>query len=161
VSIVVDVQTVSIVVATASVVVGVVFAVLQLRDFVKTRQTDLIMRLYSRYGSEGFQKSQEKLWKRLGEEGLNFHDYVEKYGSDGLVAEWVTVGTFFEGVGILLYRKLINIGLVDDLFTAPTKMAWDRMKNSIIEARKEYCQPTIFEWFEYLYSELVKRERQK
>jgi hypothetical protein len=153
----VDVQTVSIVVATASVVVGVVFAVLQLRDFVKTRQTDLIMRLYSRFGSERFQRTEEKVWKGLSEEALNFHDYVEKYG----LAEWVTVGTFFEGVGILLYRKLIDIRLADDLFTAPVNMAWDPMKNSIIEARKEYGQPTIFEWFEYLYNELMKREQRK
>jgi hypothetical protein len=153
----VDVQTVSIVVATASVVVGVIFAVLQLRDFVKTRQTDLIMRLYSRFGSERFQRTEEKVWKGLSEEALNFHDYVEKYG----LAEWVTVGTFFEGVGILLYRKLIDIRLADDLFTAPVNMAWDPMKNSTIEARKEYGQPTIFEWFEYLYNELMKREQRK
>ena len=73
----------------------------------------------------------------------------------------MTVGTFFEGVGILLYRKLIDIGLADDLFTAPVNMAWDNMKNSMIEARKEYSQPTIFEWFEYLYDELIKREQRK
>ena len=144
-------------VATASVVVGVVFAVLQLRDFVKTRQTDLIMRLYSRFGSERFQRTEEKVWKGLSEEALNFHDYVEKYG----LAEWVAVGTFFEGVGILLYRKLIDIRLADDLFTAPVNMAWNPMKNSIIEARKEYGQPTIFEWFEYLYNELMKRKQRK
>jgi hypothetical protein len=149
---IVDVQTVSIVVATASVVVGVIFAILQLRDFVKTRQTDLIMRLYSHFGSEGFQKTYEKLG--VGET-LSLHNYEEKYG----LAGWVAVGTFFEGIGVLLHRKLIDIGLVDDLFTSPVKMAWDRMKDSIIEARKEYGQPTIFEWFEYLNNELVKREQ--
>jgi hypothetical protein len=115
------------------------------------------MRLYSRFGSERFQRTEEKVWKGLSEEALNFHDYVEKYG----LAEWVTVGTFFEGVGILLYRKLIDIRLADDLFTAPVNMAWDPMKNSIIEARKEYGQSTIFEWFEYLYNELMKREQRK
>jgi hypothetical protein len=40
-------------------------------------------------------------------------------------------------------------------------MAWDRMKNSIVEARKEYGQPTISEWFEYLNDELQKREQRK
>jgi len=97
----VDVQTVSIVIATASVVVGVVFAVLQLRDFVKTRQTDLIMRLYSRFGNEGFQRTSEKVEKRLTGEALSFHDYEEKYS----LAEWAAVGMFFEGIGILLHRK--------------------------------------------------------
>jgi len=148
-----DIPSISAIVAAIGVIIGVVFAVLQLRDLVKTRQTDLIMRLYSRFGSEGFQKTYEKI---LVGDFRSLHDYREKYGMAG----WVTVGTFFEGIGVLLYRKLIDIGLVDDLFTSPTKMAWNRMKDSIIEARKEYGQPTIFEWFEYLANEMKKREQQ-
>jgi hypothetical protein len=147
----VDITEISAIIAAAGVLVGVVFTILQLRDLVKTRQTDLIMRLYSRYGSEGFQKSLDKLRQR----DLKDPDYAKKYG----LAEWVTLGTFFEGIGILLYRKLVDIDIVDDLFTAPLKMAWDLMRDSIIEARREYGQPTIFEWFEYLYNEMQKREQ--
>jgi len=146
-----DIPSISAIVAAAGVLIGVVLTVLQLRDLVKTRQTDLIMRLYSRYGSEGFQKTLEKVSKR---EAKNFHEYEEKYGR----AEWVTIGTFFEGIGILLYRKLVDISLVDDLFTAPIKLARGEMKDSIIDARKEYNQPTIFEWVEYLANEMKKRE---
>jgi hypothetical protein len=148
-----DIPSISAIVATVGVLIGVVLAVLQLRDLVKTRQTDLIMRLYSRFGSEGFQKTLDKLRQR---DLKDFHIYVEKYG----LAEWVTVGTFYEGIGILLRRKLVDIGLVDDLFTSPINMAWDIMKDSIIEARKEFGQPTIFEWFEYLYNEMKKGEQQ-
>ena len=148
----VGITEISAIVAAVGVLVGVVFTVLQLRDLVKTRQTDLIMRLYSRFGSEGFQKALEKVRRR---EALSFHDYEEKYGW----AEWITIGTFYEGIGILLSRKLIDIGLVDDLFTSPIKMAWELMKTTIIEARKERGQPTIFEWFEYLHNEMKKREQ--
>jgi hypothetical protein len=35
------------------------------------------------------------------------------------------------------------------------------MKDNIIEARKEQGQPTIFEWFEYLYSEMQKTEQRQ
>jgi len=152
---VVDIQTVSIAIASAGVFAAAIYYMLQLRHQNKVRQTDLVVRLYSRYGSEGFQKTSEKVRKRLSGEALSFHDYEEKYGW----AEWVAVGTFFEGIGILLHRKLIDIGLVDDLFTSPVDMAWDAMKDSIIEARKEYGQPTVFEWFEYLYNEMKKREQ--
>ena len=144
-------------VAAAGVMIGVVYYILDMRHQRQVRQTDLIMRLYSRYGSEGFQKTSEKVRKRLRGEALNFHDYQEKYG----FAEWVAVGTFYEGIGILLHRKLIDIGLIDDLFTSPVNMAWDMMHESIIEARKEYGQPTIFEWFEYLHDEMKKREQRK
>ena len=80
---------ISAMVAAVGVLVGVVFTVLQLRDLVKTRQTDLIMRLYSRFGSEGFQKTWDKVRRR---EALSLHDYEEKYGW----AEWITVGTFLK-----------------------------------------------------------------
>ena len=46
-----DIPSISAVVAGIGVIVGVVFAILQLRDLVKTRQTDLFMRLYSTFGS--------------------------------------------------------------------------------------------------------------
>jgi len=42
----VDVQTVSIVIASASVVAGVVYYALQIRHQAKMRQTDFIVRLY-------------------------------------------------------------------------------------------------------------------
>lgn len=148
----VDIQTVSIAIASAGVFAAAIYYNFQIRHQTKLRQTDLIMRLYSRFGSEGFQKTFDKVRRR---EARGFHDYEEKYG----LAEWIAIGTFFEGIGVLLYRKLVDIGLVDDLFTAPIKMAWDMMKDSIIEARKEYGQPTIFEWFEYLYNEMKKREQ--
>jgi len=149
----VDIQTVSIAIASAGVFAAAIYYIFQIRHQTKLRQTDLVMRLYSSYGSEGFQKSLDKFRRR---EATGFHDYEEKYG----LAEWIVIGTFFEGIGVLLHRKLIDIGLVDDLFTAPIKMSWDTMKDSIIEARKEYSQPTIFEWFEYLYNEMKKREQQ-
>ena len=146
-----DIASISAIVATAGVLIAVVYYILDMRNQRLVRQTDLIMKLYSRYGSEAFQKSMDKLRQR----DLKDLDYLQKHS----FAEWVAVGTFFEGVGILLHRKLRDIGLVDDLFTAPVNMAWDMMKDSIIEVRKQYGQPTIFEWFEDLYNELKKREQ--
>jgi hypothetical protein len=148
----VDITEISAIIAAAGVLVGVVFTIIQLRNLVKTRQTDLIVRLYSRFGSEEFQKTWEEV---MGREATNLKDYEEKYGW----AEWSAFGLFFEGIGVLLNRKLIDIGLVDDLLTAPITMAWDKMKDNIIEIRKEEGQPTIFEWFEYLYNEMKKKEQ--
>jgi hypothetical protein len=150
----VDIQTISIMVASAGVFAAAIYYIWQIRHQTKLRQTDLIMRLYSRFGSEGFQKAFQKFGTG---EALSFHDTQEKFG----LAPWVTVITFFEGIGVLLHRKLINIELVDDLFTSPVDMAWNRMKESIVEARKEYGQPTIAEWFEYLHNELKKREQRQ
>jgi len=50
----VDLTSISAILAAIGVFVGVVFAVLQLRDLVKTRQTDLVIRLYSNWSDEEF-----------------------------------------------------------------------------------------------------------
>jgi len=59
-----DIPTISAVIAATGVVVGFTIAILQLRhlvrtrqDMVKTRQADLLMRLYSTWGSEDLQKA--------------------------------------------------------------------------------------------------------
>ena len=48
----VDIQTVSITIASASVVAGVVYYALQLKHQSRIRQTELVTRLYSIYASE-------------------------------------------------------------------------------------------------------------
>jgi hypothetical protein len=153
VSIVVDIQTISIVIASASVVLAAIYYVLQIRHQTKIRQTDLIMRLYSIYGSIEFQ---EAFWKFMNREYKDFDDYEKQYGW----AETVVIGTFFEGIGVLLKRKLTNIQLVDDLFTTPIKLSWERMKPLVDDGRKHWNSPAAYEWFEYLYNEMKKREQQ-
>ena len=37
---------------------------------------------------------------------------------------------FFEGIGVLLKRKLIDIDLVDDLFTGPKKITWEKFEEN-------------------------------
>jgi len=149
----VDIQTVSIMLASASVVAGVIYYSLQIRYQNKMRQTDLVMKLYSQFNSLEFQKIWNDVLKR---ERKDWHDYDEKHGW----AEATAVGMFFEGIGILLKRRLIDIELVDDMFTTPIKWTWEKMKDITLEYRKVRNQPEILEWFEYLYSEIKKREQQ-
>jgi len=55
-----DVPSISAVVAGAGVLVGVALAYLEVRNLVEARQTDLVTRLYSTYGSRDFRKLREK-----------------------------------------------------------------------------------------------------
>jgi len=149
---VVDISTVSIVIASAGVFVAAIYYILQLRHQSKMRQTDLVMKLYVQFSSLEFQKLWEEILKR---EAKDLDDYRYKYGT----AELWSVGLFFEGIGILLKRKLIDIELVDDMFTTPIKWTWLKIKDIVLEARKVRNQPEIVEWFEHLYDEMKKREQ--
>jgi len=155
----VDISTLSAVVASVSVVAGVAFAVLQLRDLVKTRQTDLVMRLYSAYGSREFQEA----WvETLRLDFEDYKDFLRKYGATSEKPAYASVNmvaAFFEGIGILLHRKLVDISLVDDLFSSDVVLTWHRMKPLVEGWRKQFNRPQISEWFEYLHNEMMKREQ--
>jgi len=147
-----DIPSISAIIAAVGVLIGVVLTVLEVRNLVETRQTDLVIRLYSTFGSEELQDAWEKTQTR---EYTDFNAYRSEYG----LREVNEVGWFFEGVGVLLHRKLIDIRLVDDLFSSPVKRAWERLKPIAEGERNQTRRPQIWEWFEYLYTEMEKREQ--
>lgn len=163
----VDIQTVSIVIASGSVVLAAIYYVLQLRhqararqDMVKTRQADLLMRLYSTWGSEDLQNAG---WKVLELQFKDYDDFVKKYGSAGTgtptnVAIF-KVGWFFNGIGVLLQSNLADIELIDKLFGYMVIPIWEKLKPWIEGGRKQYNLPKSLEWFEYLYNEIKKKEQ--
>jgi len=150
----VDVQTVSIAIASAGVFAASIYYILQIRHQNRMRQTDLVMKLYSQFSSLEFQKVWYEVLKR---EAKGYYDYEKKYG----FTEYSAIDIFFEGIGILLKRKLIGIELVDDMFTTPVKWTWEKMKDITLEWRKVRKAPEIGEWLEYLYNEMQKREQRK
>lgn len=151
-SIVIDIQTVSIAIASASVVAGIIYYSLQIRLQTKARQTDLVIRLYTAFGGKEMRQAWEKITTT---ECSDFNTYQKEFG----LSDLNEVGWFFEGVGILLRRKLIDIAVVDDLFSSPIKISWEKMKLVAEGERKKFGRPQIWEWWEYLYNEMQKREQ--
>jgi len=157
----VDISSVSVVVAAASVVAGVIYYSFQLRNQTKIRQTDLVMRLYSTYSSKEFY---EAMTKFMMMEFEDYNDYKKKYAPTGFPEKpealaFATVSVFFNGVGILLYMKLIDINLTARLFPTAPIYTWEKMK-PIIEGFRKEGYPQLYAEYEYLYNEMKKRGQQ-
>jgi hypothetical protein len=152
----VDIQTVSIAIASASVVAGVIYYAFQIRHQNRMRQTDLLLRLYSTFDSLEFLEAWHKIFWMP--EPKDYDDFVEKLGGKRHITAFVAL--FYEEVGVLLRRKLIDIGLVDDLFSDSLKLTWEKVKAPMMEVRKRGIYPRAYENFEYLYNEMKKREQQ-
>ena len=154
----VDIQTVSIAIASASVVAGVVYYALQLRHQGKMRQTDLVIRLASDMRSR---EVVEAFADVIGAEFKDYDDLVKKYGmpfsKNPVPLSLLMVGNYFEQLGVLFSYKLIDARLVSQLF--PITTAWEKMEPFVKGLRKEYQSQTYYEWFEYLYNEMKKREQ--
>jgi len=143
-----SINAVSGILAAIGVLVGVVFTVLELRNLVQQRQTDLTMRLYQHVDTKEFMNS---LWQVTTREEKDYNEYIKTYGG----TELLQISVFFEGLGVLLHRKLMNIDMAKDLFGEPAKLIWERNEPILKEMHADACF-----WFEYLYNELQKREQQ-
>jgi DNA-binding ferritin-like protein (Dps family) len=139
-----DVSTIATVVATVSVVIGVIFTVLELRHMTRTRQTDLIMRMYEQINRRDVM---EVMFRVAGSKFTNYEDYVKKYSLTDL-AEVIGV---FERVGLLLEQKLIDIRLVDRFFGDMVATFWERLGPVMNGMRNAARQPYVGMHFEYLY----------
>jgi len=154
----VDISTVSIVVASAGVFGAAIYYILQLRHQSRMRQTDLVVRLYSAFSGKELQEAYFET--AYGMKFADYDDFMKKYRMPAkpIVPLW-QVCKFFDGVGVLLRRKLVDIGLVDELFHAEMTIIWEKVKPLVEGRRRELNQPTVYQNFEYLYNELKKREQ--
>ena len=150
--IVLDITEISTIIATAGVLVGVIYYIQVMRDQTKTRQTDLVMRLYATYSASEFQDA----WTRIKKIAPNV-DKANIDDSDNKVLNQVCL--FFEGIGILLKRKIVDYTMIEDLFGGSIKRAWEYVRKAIYRGRQEMNDPTIYYYFEYLYNEIKRREQ--
>ena len=158
----VDIQTVSIAIASAGVFLAAIYYMLQLRHQAKQRQTDLVIRLYSTLGSKEFS---EALYKFMMMEFKDYDDYRKKYAPSPTgfserpeVTAFNQVAVFYEGIGVLLYAKLIDIDLTSRLFRNAVEYTWEKMK-PVIEGYRREGHPQLLAEYEYLYDEMKKREQ--
>jgi hypothetical protein len=156
----VDITEISAMVTAAGVLVGVVYYVLEIRHQTILRQTDLVMRLYSTFASEDHRTAGKKvIWITY----KDYDDYVKKYGApnseEPIPTAVDTVLYFYEEVGVLLSKKLIDIDLIDQLFGYNIMLVGAKIMPIIEEGRKRLNVPRFWTNFEYLYKEMKKREQ--
>ena len=156
-----DVSTILTAVEAAGIFIGILIAVTQLRNLNKTRQTELFMNLYETFRNREFQRQYAEIifqhkWK-------DFNDWLEKYGPGTNIeafSSWISVPAYFEGIGVLLHRKTIDISMVDDILSTQILLLWEKIEPITKEYRERMKRPQLWEWFEYLYKEIKKREQQ-
>ncbi len=156
----VDIQTVSIAIASVSVVAGVVYYAIQIRHQSKTRQMSLLMNLYLTWGSDDMRKAVQDS-HGLEDKYEDYDNFVKKYGIGSQA--WVDINKilwFMNGVGFLVHEGFVNIKLVLGLFHAQGLVKfWEKLKPIVEGIRKMFGFPESYLWFEYLYNEAKKREQ--
>lgn len=158
----VDIQTISIAVASAGVFVAATYYALQIRHQTKIRQMDLLMRLYIAWGSEDMKKAHGRL---LTLDVNDYDSFVKQYGeinSPNRSPVWVDIdriGWFINGVGFLVAHNFVNVKLVDDLWGYGFLFYWKKLGPLIVGWRKRLKVPEYEQWFEYLVVKIESARR--
>ena len=152
----VDYQTISIVLTGIGLMIALTYYALQIRNQNRTRQAQLFMQIYNRWTdtefNENFIDVINRDWKDYDDWNMKFSEKVNPQAT----ARQRTIGQYFEGVGVLVYRNLIDVNLVDDMMSSLLLNFWEKQKPVIMGLREHYKHPQILEWTEYLYNEVKK-----
>jgi hypothetical protein len=137
----------------------------------ETRQAQLLMQIYEAYRNAEFRLQAEEI---INQEWADYDDFWEKYGPNNnarVWSRWGSVAAFFNGVGVLLKKELIDIDLVEELISNQAFVLWVRMepiltgwRENVVSIRfgeqassKKY---EVYSGFVYLIQELKKREQE-
>jgi len=133
--------------------------VMTVRHQNSSRRAQLFIELYRDFKDPEVQKAYNDVvyvW-----EWENYEDFDRKYGR---LSNWdefkkhQRVYGVFEGLGVLIYRNLIDVKMIDELMRSYVVSFWEKVSPIIYEARERLKNPLIFEWTEYLYNEVEKIE---
>jgi len=149
----IDIPTLSAVVAATSVVVGVAAALLELDHMAKTRRTDVIMRIYERFSTREMVGAMNLIGRRrfAGQDAPSQEE----------LTAFAEIATIFEGLGVMLEQKLIDIKLLDSLFGPTLDYLWQPMEPLVKGMRESLNQSYFFSHFEFLHDSLAEYRRRK
>jgi len=132
--------------------VSILYYAMVLRNQNRTRQAQLFMQLYDKFSDPEFLKHQFAISRW---EWTDYEDFVERYigKNPDVYLHFHQQARFFEGVGVLVKRKLVDPLLVDDLMSGNILQFWEKFGESFIKERQvRNNYPQFYEHVEYLYS---------
>jgi hypothetical protein len=153
----VDVTEISAIIAVTGVLVGVVYSILEIRHQSKLRETESLFRL-SPWFNMNAREIQEAVRSTCSLHYEDYDDYVKRYAERPEDFALKSLGNYFEGIGILVYRKLVDPEIVHDFWGDIILSTWEKVKPIIADMRKDSGDTNMFVFWEHLYDEMKKRE---
>jgi len=140
---------------------SITYYAMVLRNQNKTRQAQLFMQVHSQWKDRAFIKGFYDMLNNW--EWENIEDFWAKYGQNVNEEAFITAAEVcfhFEGVGQLLRDGLIDIDLVDSMYSTRAIDLWEKLYPIAKYLRAQAFgrpNPDYYKNFEYLYTTLKKR----
>jgi hypothetical protein len=150
-----DLALISQLISTSAVVLGILFGILNLWNFQRMRKREAAILMLNSFQTSEFVRGLLLVFNLPG--GIEKEE-IDRLPKDDFLALYIMLGTW-ERLGILVYRKEIPLDLVDDAFSGPILISWQKLQIFIQQFRAEVKRETGFEWFQWLAERMMERER--
>jgi len=152
-----DIPAISVVIASASVIGSAIYYMIETRHQRRIRQTESIIRL-SPWFSLDAKEIQEAISIVCSLEYTDYKDYLAKYAGKPEQISLKLLGNYFEGIGLLVYMKLVELDIVFDFWGDVAESVWDGNEELINGMREDSDTPFTFQYWEFLVKEFKKRK---
>ncbi|HXM74341.1 MAG TPA: hypothetical protein VN904_03630 [Chthoniobacterales bacterium] len=142
-----DIATLANIINAFALTAGVIFAAAQIQYYRQRRRRDAMLELVRSFQSPAFTAALRRVLSLP--DGADAKKIREVLGPDGEDAVYL-VSLTWESLGILLFRREVTMELVDDFFSGPILISWQKLKVYAEEWRRELKRDTGSEWFHWL-----------
>lgn len=135
------------------VVGGVVFAVIQIRLFRRQRLEAAAIEVLRSWQSPEFARAFCVI--RQLPDGVSAAE-LRAHSSDCENLA-IIIGNTFESFGVMVYRRIVPLSLVDELVGGSLVLLWRKLAKWVEDTRRESSQDTVYEWFQWLAERLQQQ----
>ncbi len=141
-------------ISTAIMIIGVIFGIQNIRQFQASRKRESAILMLHSFQTGEFVKGLMVILNFPGK--MSLAD-ISALPQDEFQAILIVVGTW-ERLGVLVFRREIDIELVEDAFSGPVIQSWQKLSPYIQEFRAQLQRDTAMEWFQWLAERMIERE---
>ena len=135
---------------------ALIFAAAQVSYYRQRRRRETMLELMRSFQSPAFTSALRRVLSLP--DGADTQKIREVLGPDGEDAVYL-VSLTWESLGILLFRREVTLDLVDDFFSGPILLSWQKLKVHSEECRRTLNRETFNEWFHWLAERMMEREK--
>ena len=151
-----DISTLANLINAIAVTAGVIFAAAQIRQYRQRRERDAMLELVRSFQGPAFTAAYRRVLSLP--DGADAAKIREVLGPDGEDAVYL-VSLTWESLGVLVYRRQVTLDLVDDFFSGPLVISWQKLEVYSEEWRRTLNRETGNEWFHWLAERMLEREK--
>jgi hypothetical protein len=134
---------------------GVIFAAYQLVELRRQHRRNAVLGLVRSFQSGDFTAALGRI-NSLPDDADRAT--IERVLGPGGRDQVFLVGLTWESLGVLTFRREIDMATVDDFFSGAITISWRKLKTFVEDDRVNLERETVWEWFEWLADRMSERE---